>query len=229
MVYVLDDGECDELAVQHTKRSPLRRSSLSLSLLLRPRSTRDNRPPPPPTMPMYADEPEPSTSEFSHAQTSPMPTASFDSPLASFVVGLSPPSRHPGLLVEPPRKKSKWDDIADEEDKVAARERKRAKKAELDAKLAREREQLASRVAGSSRGGSTSSREGTPGRSRGLGEAREAAPGRGPVRGRETHPLLESCRSVYCYEVRTRALRMRYEHRAAHRNFRAALERDRGG
>lgn len=104
-----------------------------------------------------------------------------------------------GLIAEPPRKKSKWDDLADEEDVAAARERKRVKKAELEGKLAREREQLAGRsAAGSGRGGSQSSRESTPGRIRTLGEARC---GRGPARGRDAHPLLESCRSVYSYEV----------------------------
>lgn len=115
------------------------------------------------------------------------------------------PLSRAGLLVEPPRKKSKWDD--DEEDQAAARERKRVKKAELESKLAREREQLAVRsaAAGVGRGGSQSSRESTPGRIRTLGETRDGK-GRGPPRGRDAHPLLESCRSVYEYEVSSASL-----------------------
>ncbi|GAA5912679.1 hypothetical protein JCM8208_007727 [Rhodotorula glutinis] len=96
----------------------------------------------------------------------------------------------------PPRKKSKWDD--DEADLAAARELKRAKKAALAARLATEKER-ASRAAaaeagvGTSRSASATSREGTPARLE--GRARRIS-----RRGREAHPLLESCRSVYSYE-----------------------------
>lgn len=108
---------------------------------------------------------------------------------------LAPPADQP-----PPRKKSKWDD--DEADLTAARELKRAKKAALAARLATEKER-ASRAAESSASASVSaatSREGTPARVEGQVRAR-----RTPRRGREAHPLLESCRSVYSYEVRSRS------------------------
>lgn len=124
----------------------------------------------------------------------------------------SSPSSHAGAGTgtptgdEPPRKKSKWADLADEEDKAAARERKRIKKAELELKLAREKEIAkqhagASGTAGTSASGA-SSREGTPGTQSRLAGAGGMRAGRGRPRGRVAHPLLESCRSVYCYEVR---------------------------
>ncbi|GAA5872368.1 hypothetical protein JCM8547_000910 [Rhodosporidiobolus lusitaniae] len=104
-------------------------------------------------------------------------------------------------MSEPPRKKSKWDDT--EEDLALERERKRAKKAALAARLANEKEELAaaaSRSVTASPGGSTGAE--TPVR-RAQGEEdalRPALRKTGPKRGREAHPLLESCRSVYSYE-----------------------------
>ena len=90
---------------------------------------------------------------------------------------------------EPPRKKSKWAEQADEEDRKLANDKKRAKKDELlRSKLLREREQL-----------DMNSREGTP---RGVGSPRPRQGARGPRPIRDMHPPLQSCRSVYCYEVR---------------------------
>ncbi|GAA6003401.1 hypothetical protein JCM10207_000316 [Rhodosporidiobolus poonsookiae] len=107
-------------------------------------------------------------------------------------------------MAEPPRKKSKWDDT--DEDLAAERERKRAKKAALAARLASEKEQLASAAArggtDSPAGGSTPSHAGTPVR-RAVGDEdalRPALRRAPPKRGREAHPPLESCRSVYSYE-----------------------------
>ncbi|CEQ41267.1 SPOSA6832_02979 [Sporobolomyces salmonicolor] len=99
-------------------------------------------------------------------------------------------------MAEPPRKKSKWDD--DDDEIALERERKKAKKAALAARLASEKEQLVGRSGGSSAG----SRESTPAArtpARVPAEGR-IPPGRTPKRGREAHPLLESCRSVYSYE-----------------------------
>ncbi|GAA5835105.1 hypothetical protein JCM11251_000165 [Rhodosporidiobolus azoricus] len=108
-------------------------------------------------------------------------------------------------MSEPPRKKSKWDDT--EEDLALERERKRLKKEALADRLAREKEQLAaaalrekrreSRSVTSSPGGA-----GTPVRRAHGDEAalRPALRRTVPKRGREAHPLLESCRSVYSYE-----------------------------
>jgi hypothetical protein len=108
---------------------------------------------------------------------------------------------------EPRRKKSKWDDLADAEDLEVSKERKRVKKAEvLQAKLGREREALAARGRGAAGNGSADS---SPGGSRvGAGMGRNGDGGRaggvgrdGVRKVRELHPTLESCRSVYCYEV----------------------------
>ncbi|GAA5952971.1 hypothetical protein JCM3765_003021 [Sporobolomyces pararoseus] len=100
-------------------------------------------------------------------------------------------------MAEPPKKKlkSRWDD--DEEELAREKERKQAKKLALAAKLATERQEMELKAARA--GGS---RDGTPG-SRTPG--RDSAPSRTtarriPKRGREAHPLIESCRSVYSYE-----------------------------
>ncbi|KAI5480188.1 cell division cycle 2-like protein [Pseudohyphozyma bogoriensis] len=102
-----------------------------------------------------------------------------------------------GRSDEPPRKKSKWDDLAQEEDEAAEKEKKRQKKAQqLQIKLAKEREVLLG----------TASREPTPSSSSGGRAVGSPRPGavmrkeKGVRRTRDMHPLLESCRSVYCYE-----------------------------
>lgn len=102
---------------------------------------------------------------------------------------------------QPPRKKSKWDD--DEEEVAREKERRRAQK--LAARLATEKDQLERsrerRLTDSPRGSGRSSVESTPRRAV-WDENASPRPRRMPRRGREAHPLLESCRSVYCYEVR---------------------------
>lgn len=117
---------------------------------------------------------------------------------------MSPP--HPTSAPDqpPPRKKSKWDD--DPAELAAERERKRVKKAALTARLATEKELASSRggaspsaSASASATASATSREGTPAQLRSEAPVRIR---RIPKRGREAHPLLESCRSVYSYEVR---------------------------
>lgn len=108
---------------------------------------------------------------------------------------------HPrGSLTEPPKKKlrSRWDD--DEEEVAREKELKQAKKLAFAAKLARERQELelhATRTG--SRDGTPTAR--TPRREQPEASGRVSAHRRIPKRGREAHPLIESCRSVYSYEV----------------------------
>lgn len=101
---------------------------------------------------------------------------------------------------EPPKKKlrSRWDD--DEEEVAREKELKQAKKLALAAKLARERQELELHAT------RTGSRDGTPTARIPGGDQLEASGRRStsrgiPKRGREAHPLIESCRSVYSYEV----------------------------
>lgn len=111
----------------------------------------------------------------------------------------------PNLTTEPPKKKlkSRWDDD-DEEEITREKERKKAKKAALAARLAKEKLELQTGGTTPSAGSSNTSREGTPGsRTPGRDQDRTRPPAarRIPKRGREAHPLIESCRSVYSYEV----------------------------
>jgi len=104
-------------------------------------------------------------------------------------------------VTEPPKKKlkSRWDD--DEEEVAREKERKQAKKqAALAAKLANERQELESKARTASRDSTPLVR--TPGREQ--GGARPPAARRIHKRGRDAHPLIESCRSVYSYEVSCR-------------------------
>lgn len=106
---------------------------------------------------------------------------------------------------EPPKKKSKWDDLAEAEDLQVERELKRVKKAELlQAKLSRERDTLLGRR-DETRSPGRQSRAGSSG-GKGdsvapLGRTARGGMARGSRRVRDLHPALESCRSVYCYEV----------------------------
>ncbi|GJN91357.1 hypothetical protein Rhopal_004378-T1 [Rhodotorula paludigena] len=114
---------------------------------------------------------------------------------------MSPPRPTSASDQPPPRKKSKWDD--DPAELAAERERKRVKKAALAARLATEKELASSRggaspsASASASAASATSREGTPAQLRSEAPVRIR---RIPKRGREAHPLLESCRSVYSYE-----------------------------
>lgn len=103
--------------------------------------------------------------------------------------------------------------MAEAEDLQVAKALKRVKKAELlQAKLSRERDALLGRTAepqqearGSPRPGLGQSWEGTP---RGGDLQRTLVRGGGgrvTRRIRDLHPPLESCRSVYCYEVSLRS------------------------
>ncbi|GAA6063066.1 hypothetical protein JCM10212_003124 [Sporobolomyces blumeae] len=107
-------------------------------------------------------------------------------------------------MAEPPKKKlkSRWDD--DDEEIAREKERKQAKKAALAARLASEKAQL-ERTPNGSAGASGAGRAGTPGdgaRTPGREQAgaRVQQARRIPKRGRDAHPLIESCRSVYSYE-----------------------------
>ncbi|BGP17165.1 hypothetical protein JCM10213_006040 [Rhodosporidiobolus nylandii] len=108
-------------------------------------------------------------------------------------------------MSEPPRKRSKWDDTDEDlalerQERERKRVEKEAKKAALAARLEREKEQLAASAA---RAGSVgSSGGGTPRRTADGREDALRSVSRPPTRrrGREAHPLLESCRSVYSYE-----------------------------
>lgn len=117
-------------------------------------------------------------------------------------------------MEERPKKRSKWADLAAEEDAIIAKERERDKKAQLRDKLAREQTEMQfKRNSNNSREwddspsrstvNSRSSAESTPVRTKKTGLNVPVVDGVRNIR--RAHPPLQGCRSVYNYEVLSHA------------------------